>query len=308
MNNLILGGAGFIGQHLSHKLLNTRQERVTIVDNLDTAKFNIDDFADHKNLFEFIHADLNNIDTLELKRIFRRNHRIFHLASSVGVEYGDKDPKKTTYNNISLMNKIIPMFEESSKHVVFSSTSEIYGNGPTFREDDPSGIGSSSKLRWSYATSKLMSEFMIRASTFPYTIVRFFNVTGPGQLGNYGMVLPRFINSAKNNEDLLIYGDGNQIRSFCHVNDAVDALVKVSNINGEVFNIGNNHAVSMNELAEQVIQISGSSSKIVHVPYDQVFSSEYEDVMYRVPNLEKIISRIGYKPIHTLTNIIEDML
>ena len=308
MNNLVLGGAGFIGQHLSHKLLNTRQERVTIVDNLDTAKFNIDDFADHKNLFEFIHADLNTIDPLDLKRLFRKNHRIFHFASSVGVEYIDKDPKKTTYNNVALMNKIIPLFEDAGKHVVFSSTSEIYGNGPTFREDDPSGIGASNKLRWSYATSKLMSEFMIRASTFPYTIVRFFNITGPGQLGDYGMVLPRFINAAKNNEDIIIYGDGNQVRSFCHINDAISAVIKVSKISGELFNIGNDVPISMNELADTVINLTGSSSKIVHVPYEQAFSKEYEDVKYRVPNLDKLRKSIGYKPEHDLNRIIRDMI
>lgn len=308
MNILILGGAGFIGQHLTHNLLKTRQNRVTVLDNLKTARINLDDFAEYKNLYEFVEADLSTIDETTFLKLCSKQHRIYHLASSVGVEYVDKEPKLTVYNNVALANKIIPLLAKANKPVIFSSTSEIYGNGPTFSEDDPSGIGPSNKLRWAYATSKLMSEFMIRSSGFPYTIVRFFNVTGPGQLPDFGMVLPKMIKSAKAGEDIIVHGDGEQVRSFCHIDDAIDALVKVSETSNDVFNIGNEQPVTINQLAERVIALTGSTSKIKHVPYEQAFSKEYEDIRYRVPNLTKLKYHTGYVPKYSLDDIIRDMI
>ena len=307
MNNLILGGAGFIGQHLAHRLLRTRQERVTIVDNLKTSKINLEDFAEYKNLFEFIEADITQMDDNELLKLFSKNHKIYHLAGSVGVEYIDKHPSETLFNNLALNNKLLPLFQRANKHVVFSSTSEIYGEGPFYEEANAS-IGPSSKLRWGYATSKLMMEFMIRASNFPYTIVRFFNVVGPGQLGDYGMVLPRFVQAAKEGKDLVVYGSGQQIRCFCHINDAVDALVKVSSISGELFNIGNDSPITINDLAERVVELSKSSSKVVRVPYEEAFSSNHGDINVRIPDLEKIKQHIKYLPIYRLDDIIKDML
>ena len=243
----------------------------------------------------------------ELLQIVRKHDMIWHLAGSVGVEHIDKDPSGTLFNNVALNNKLIPFFQKAKRHVVFSSTSEIYGNGP-FHEEANASIGPSSKLRWGYATAKLMTEFQIRASNFPFTLVRLFNVTGPGQLGDHGMVLPRFINAAKRNEDLVIYGSGTQVRSFCHVKDAMTALLKVSATNGELFNIGNDEPVSINRLAERVIELSGSSSKIVHVPYEQAFSKHHGDIDLRVPDLTKIKTITGYAPQHTLDDIIKDML
>jgi len=307
MNNIILGGAGFIGQNLAHKLLKTRQERVTIIDSLKTSKINLEDFDEYKNLFEFVEADITQMEDNDLLRFFRRNHRIYHFAGSVGVEYIDKYPSETLFNNVQLNNKLIPLFQKANKHVIFSSTSEIYGEGP-FHEESNASIGPSNKLRWGYATSKLMMEFMIRSSNFPYTIVRFFNVVGPGQLGDYGMVLPRFIQSAKEGKDLIVYGSGEQVRCFCHVEDAMEALVKVSKINGELFNIGNDSPITINKLAERVIELSGSNSKIVHVPYEQAFSSNHADINVRIPDLKKIKQHIKYVPINMLDDIIKDML
>jgi UDP-glucose 4-epimerase len=307
MNNLLLGGAGFIGQHLAHRLLKTRQERVTIVDNLKTSKINLDDFAEYKNLFEFIEADITAMDDNELLKLFSKHHKIYHLAGSVGVEYIDKDPNGTLFNNVALNNKLLPLFQRAKRHVIFSSTSEIYGEGPFYEEANAS-IGPSSKLRWGYATSKLMMEFMLRASGCPFTIVRFFNVVGPGQLGDYGMVLPRFVKAAQEGKDLIVYGSGHQIRCFCHVNDAVDALVKVSSINGELFNIGNDSPITINDLAERVIELSKSTSKIVRVPYEEAFSSNHGDINVRIPDLSKIKQHIRYVPINSLSNIIRDML
>jgi len=307
MNNLILGGAGFIGQHLTHRLLKTRQERVTIIDNLKTSKINLDDFSEYKNLFEFVEADITQMEDSELLKLFSKNHRIFHLAGSVGVEYIDKYPSETLFNNLALNNKLLPLFQKANKHVVFSSTSEIYGEGPFYEEANAS-IGPSSKLRWGYAASKLMMEFMIRAGNFPYTIVRFFNVVGPGQLGDYGMVLPRFIKLAKENKDLIVYGTGDQVRCFCHVNDAIEALVKVSVVSGELFNIGNDTPITISNLAQKVIEISNSSSKITYIPYEEAFSKHHGDIYKRIPDLTKIKNTTGYTPRYSLEDIIKDMI
>ena len=307
MKNIIFGGAGFIGQHLTHNLLYYRQNRVIIVDNLETSRINLEDFAEYKNLFDFIEADITNMEDKELRKLIAKSDKVYNLAGSVGVAHVDKNPSETLFNNYKLSNKLLPLFQDAKKPVTFSSTSEVYGEGP-FSEEDHAHIGPTSKLRWGYATAKLMTEFLMRASDFPSTIVRFFNVVGPGQLGDYGMVLPRFIEAAKNGNDLVVYGDGNQIRSFCHINDAINALVKVSAIPNETFNIGNDEPVTIKELAERVIKLSGSSSKIKLVPYEQAFSKEHGDINTRVPDLTKIKNHINYQPKHTLDDIIKDML
>lgn len=309
MNILLLGGAGFIGKKLAHRLLHTRWNRITVVDNLSTSKINLDEFEEYKNLFEFVEADLNTMDDKDFRKLLKRKHQVYHLASSVGVELIDQQPKNTIFNNMSLANKIIPILDDVGKiPVVYSSTSEIYGNGPTFKEDDMPGIGPSTKMRWAYATSKLMTEHMIRASRFDSTIVRFFNVTGPGQLPDWGMVLPRMIQAAKENKDIVIHGDGEQVRSFCHINDAVEMLVKASEHTGEIFNIGNDTPITMNQLAERVVNILGSQSRLVHVPYHEVFTKEFEDIRYRVPNTTKLRTATGYTPKYNLDTIIKDMM
>lgn len=307
MKNLVLGGAGFVGQHLTHNLLYYRQNRVIIVDNLATSRINLDEFDEYKNLFEFIEADITEMEDKELRKLIGRSDKVYNLAGSVGVAHVDKYPSETLFNNYKLSNKLLLLFQDAKKHVVFSSTSEVYGEGP-FSEESHAHIGPTSKLRWGYAASKLMTEFLMRASDFPSTIVRFFNVVGPGQLGDYGMVLPRFIEAAKNGQDLIVYGDGSQVRSFCHVNDAINALIKVSAIPNETFNIGNDEPVTIKELAERVIALSGSSSKIDFVPYEQAFSKEHGDINTRVPELTKLREHTGYDPKHKLNDIIRDML
>lgn len=305
-----MGGAGFIGQHLTKALFDLKERHVgvTVIDNLKTStKEGLEQFKEHKNLYRFIEADLTTINDNEFLKIARKHDKIFHLAGSVGVENVDRDPSGTLFNNLALANKLIPLFQQLNRHVTFASTSEIYGEGP-FNEEDNASIGPSSKLRWGYASAKLTTEFMIRASNFPYTLVRFFNVVGPGQLGDYGMVLPRMVYAAKNNKDLIVYGDGKQVRSFCHVSDAVDALIKLSDTNGELFNIGNDKPSTIIELAERVIELSGSQSKIKLVPYEQAFSKQHGDIYRRVPDLTKIKQAIGYDPKHTLDDIIKDML
>ena len=307
MNNLILGGAGFIGQHLAHGLLKTRQERVTIIDNLKTSSINLEDFSQYKNLFEFINEDLTTIDDEEFMEIGRRNHRIFHLAASVGVKNVVENPKKTLFNNMQMSCKLLPLFEKLKKPVLYTSTSEVYGEGP-FDEDAECKIGTSKNLRWSYASSKLTTEFMFNSCNFPSTIVRLFNVVGPGQSGEIGMVLPRFIESAKRNEDIIIHGEGKQIRSFCHVKDAVGAMIKLIEFNGEIFNIGNESPITIEELANKVKKILNSNSKIVYEPLEKVYQKNYGDISKRVPNLEKIKKTINYKPNYDLDEIIKEMI
>lgn len=280
---------------------------VTIIDNFSTSSFeNIKSYTDKLIL---INSDLKEINDEFLLSIFKQQDIIYHLAGSVGVSLGDKNPKDTLFNNVGLANKLIPLFDKAKTHVVFSSTSEVYGNGPTFKEEDFTAIGPSSKTRWGYSCSKLLTEFMLRASDCPHTIVRFFNVVGPGQLGDYGMVLPRFVAAAKDGRDLRVYGDGNMVRSFCHVEDMLDTLLEIQNDSGELYNLGNNkEPVTMIELANRVIKVAGSTSKIKIVPYSEAFSQKFEDIFYRVPNLDKLNQRINYSPKYGLDDIIRDML
>jgi UDP-glucose 4-epimerase len=307
MNNLILGGAGFIGQHLAHSLLKTRQERVTIIDNLKTSSINLENFSEYKNLFNFIHEDLNLISEQEFLRIGRNNHRVFHLAASVGVKNVIENPKETIFNNMQMTCKLLPLFEKLKRPVLYTSTSEVYGDGP-FNESSDCKIGFSKNLRWSYASSKLTTEFMINSCNFPSTIVRLFNVVGPGQSGEIGMVLPRFIESAKKNEDLIIHGTGKQIRSFCHVKDAVNSMIKLINFNGEIYNIGNDFPISIEDLAKKVIHLTNSSSKIIYKSLQEVYEKNYGDINVRIPDLNKIKDTINYVPSYQLDDIIKEMI
>lgn len=296
MKYLLLGGAGFIGTHLAKRLIKDGHD-VTIIDNLATS---------HKPDYpvKFIEADIRFLD---IDQYLQETDVVYFLAGSVGVAHIDQHPKETLDNNLGLMHKLIPLFEKYQKKVVFSSTSEVYGEGP-FSEDNNLSIGPPSKLRWAYACAKLMTEFSITACTFPYTIVRFFNVVGPGQLGDYGMVLPRFVNAAKKNEPLTIYGDGLQVRSFCHVADAVEYLLILENINGEIFNLGTDYPVRIRDLALRVVALAGSQSEINYVPYATAFSKHHGDINRRLPDLTKLKYMTGYLPRYDLDTIIRDML
>lgn len=296
MKYLLLGGAGFIGTHLAKRLIKDGHD-VTIIDNLATSikpNFQVN----------FIQADLREID---LHKYLENTDVIYFLAGSVGVAHIDQHPKETLDNNLGLMHKLIPLFEQYQKKVVFSSTSEVYGEGP-FREDSNLSIGPPTKLRWAYACAKLMTEFAITACTFPYTIVRFFNVVGPGQLGDYGMVLPRFIDAAKSNKPLTIYGNGEQVRSFCHISDAIEYLLILENINGEIFNLGTGYPISIKYLALRVMALTGSQSQINYVPYADAFSKHHGDISNRIPDLTKLKYMSGYLPRYDLDDIIRDMI
>jgi UDP-glucose 4-epimerase len=296
MKYLILGGAGFIGTHLSKRLIKDGHQ-VTIVDNLATS--NEPDYP-----VRFIKADIRHA---VLDELLLEHDVVYFLAGSVGVAHIDQHPQETLQNNLELMHRLVPLFERYQKKVIFSSTSEVYGDGP-FCEDNSLTIGPPTKLRWAYACAKLMTEFSISASSFPWTIVRFFNVVGPGQLPDYGMVLPRFIESAKAGKDLIVYGDGNQVRSFCHVNDAVEYLIRLEPVKNEIFNLGSGEPISILELAVRVIDLTQSTSKIVFVPYEQAFSKHHGDIVTRVPDLTKLKYFTSYLPQQDVDSIIKDML
>jgi UDP-glucose 4-epimerase len=308
MKALVLGGAGFIGRHLAKRILEDGGE-VIAVDNLDTSR--LCDLAEliSYDKFTFVNEDLKTISDEELFGYCTQSDVVYHLAGSVGVQLGDKEPKRTLYNNLDLMMKIMPVFESAGTHVVFASTSEVYGNGPTFREDDPAGIGPSKYTRWAYSTTKLMSEFMLRVSNVPHNIIRFFNIVGPGQLPDYGMVLPKFVEAARSGDPIEVHGNGEQIRSFCHIDDAVEMLLRVMDHPGELFNIGNSdNAVSMLELAHMVGRRFDAIDNIKMVDYKEIFSDRFEDIMYRVPNTEKIREYTKYEPKYTMYDIIEDLV
>ena len=294
MNYLLLGGAGFIGTHLAKDLIDEGHE-VTVVDSLETSKR-------PDSAVAFIQG---NILELDLSEVMRRADIVYYLAGSVGVKHIDQNPSLTLFNNIELMTKLVPLFEEHQKKVIFSSTSEVYGEGP-FSEGNNLSIGPPHKLRWGYACAKLMTEFMIKASSFPSVIIRFFNVVGPGQSSKYGMVLPNFIEKAKKGEPLVVYGDGEQIRCFCHIKDAVQGLRLLETEEG-IFNIGKETETPIKELALLVLELTESDSVIEFRPYEKDFSKEHGDIMKRVPVLDAI-RNLGYAPKHTLTDIIKEMI
>jgi UDP-glucose 4-epimerase len=296
MNYLLLGGAGFIGQHLANKLIKEGHE-VTIIDSLATSKRPSADCT-------FIHEDINQID---IEPYVIRSSIIYFLAGSVGVKHIVDNPHITTINNIALALKIIPLAAKHGKMVMFTSTSEVYGNGPFIETSDLS-IGCSNNMRWSYASAKLTTEFMLASSGTPYKILRLFNVVGPGQLADYGMVLPRFIEAAKGDKDIVVYGDGNQSRSFCHVTDAVDYITQLEKAVDGTYNIGNDVAITINELAHKVKQLTNSQSSIVYKTIQNVFGKNGGDIYKRLPDLTKLKQSIFYRSNHSIEDIIAGML
>jgi UDP-glucose 4-epimerase len=296
MKYLILGGAGFIGTHLSRRLLAEGHE-VVVVDSCVTS-------SAPSYRVEFHQADLQTFDKLE--QLIEQSDVVYFLAGSVGVKHVIENPYTTLYNNISLAMHVVPLIAKHNKLLMFSSTSEVYGNGP-FSEDNDLAIGPTDNLRWGYASAKLTTEFLVASSGTPYRIFRFFNITGPGQLGDFGMVLPRFVSSAKKNEDIVVYGDGTQSRSFCHIKDAVDMMRQVEQAPNGVYNIGNDEPITIIELANKVKAVLGSNSNIIVKPLDQVYATNSGDIHQRIPVLKKIRSTIDYKITRTLEDIIRDI-
>jgi UDP-glucose 4-epimerase len=313
MRNLVTGGAGFIGSHLCEWLL-AQGQRVLAIDDFSTGRHeNIAHLENHP-LFTLICASIT--DETIVRECVAQVDRVYHLASAVGVRLIVEQPVRTIETIVHGTSVVLQACARYRRPVLITSTSEVYGksNKVPFSEDDDLVIGPSFRRRWAYACSKALDEFLAMAywhhSRLPVVIVRLFNTVGPRQTGQYGMVVPRFVRQALAGEPLTVYGDGTQTRCFCHVKDVVGALPKLMDLpeaRGQVFNVGSQEEVSIRELAERVIQLTGSSSKIVFIPFEEAFGPDFEDMQRRVPDLRKVQQAIGYRPRYTLDDIIRDV-
>ena len=307
MKYLLTGGAGFIGSHLSEALV-TRGDSVTIVDNLSTGKNR------SEGTTEFFEGSI--FDYRLMEDLISKTDFVFHLAAAVGVFNIVNSPLESLMTNIKGTEIILELCSKYSKPILVTSTSEVYGKNTTIplNEESDRVLGSPLLSRWSYSEAKAVDEsmayFYYSEKKLPVRIVRLFNTVGPRQVGSYGMVVPRFVTAALKNQPLEVYGSGAQIRCFCHVSDAVKALLLVADSEksiGQVFNIGNNQQISIIDLAKKVIEITGSKSEIVKVPYSQAYSKGFEDMQIRVPDISKINHFFGWTPRIELNQIVKDI-
>ena len=316
MKVLITGGAGFIGSHLAERHL-AMGDGVYVIDDLSTGSVaNIQHLKVHP---EFVyHIDsVNNVHLMA--ELIDLCDVIYHMAAAVGVRLILDSPVRTIETNIRCTEIVLSLAEVKRKRVLIASSSEVYGKQEQvpFREDDDLVLGATSKARWSYACSKAIDEFLAIAywkeKNVPTVIARLFNTVGPRQTGRYGMVIPNFVVQALTDADIRVFGDGTQSRCFTHVNDAVDALVAVAahpDANGQVYNVGSDHEITILELATKIKEMTGSKSRIVLVPYSTAYEEGFEDMMRRVPDVSKLNRLTGYLPQVSLENslrsIIED--
>src|SRR5689334_11076889 len=306
----ITGGAGFIGSHLCETLLDQGHE-VLILDNLSTGS--IDNIAHLKGrpvVDYYVDTVIN--DPL-LAELLDRSDVVFHFAAAVGVKLIVEQPVHTIETNVHGTEVVLKHANKKKKLVVIASTSEVYGKSEDvpFREDSDLVMGPTPKHRWAYACSKAIDEFLALAywkeRKLPVIIVRFFNTVGPRQTGQYGMVIPNFVRQALAGEPITVFGDGTQSRSFTHVTDVVGALLKLVDepaAVGQVVNIGNTEEIAIGALAMRVRELARSKSIIKFIPYDEAYESGFEDMPRRVPDLSKAEKMIGYKPRHTLDDIL----
>jgi len=314
MKVLITGGAGFIGSHLTGKLLN-EGNKVSVIDNLSTGSLkNISSYKANPD-FAFVEGDIRQSELIE--PLVQQCDVIYHLAAAVGVKLIAEDPVRTIETNIGGTEVVLNEANKYKKKILIASSSEVYGKSDTvpFCEEDDIVLGSTSVSRWSYACSKAIDEFLGLAFYQQYglgvVICRFFNTIGPGQTGQYGMVVPRFVQSALKNEPIQICGTGKQTRCFSYVGDLIEAITKLINCDkamGKVYNIGTNEEISIEELADKVISRTGSKSKKEFVSYEQAYGRPIEDMMRRVPSIERIKSMIGWKPKTSLDQILDKII
>jgi UDP-glucose 4-epimerase len=307
---LVTGGAGFIGGHLVERLLKDGKT-VVVIDDLSTgSRDNLRAVGKDRNL-RFIQSKISSCE--ELPELAAGAEYIFHLAATVGVELVVQSALHVLETSFNEMQILLRAAAKNSTPLLLTSTSEVYGKSakPEFSEDDDLLIGPPGHSRWSYACSKLTDEFLAlayaREKKLPVTIARLFNTVGPRQTGRYGMVLPRFIASARAGEPLKVYGDGAQSRCFCLVHDVVEAMVRLQNCppaRGEIFNIGGTEEVSILELARLVVETLNSKSKIELIPYDQAYAPGFDDMRRRKPRVEKLERCVGFKPQTSLRDII----
>ena len=311
MRYLVTGGAGFIGSHLTEALIN-RGNQVMVVDNLSTG--NLQNLSNVKEKISYIQGNI--LDKNFIEKLVAECDYVVHLAAALGVLNIVNNPLSSLKTNLKGTEIILELADKYHKPVLIASTSEIYGKNdkvPLSEEDDRI-IGHPLKSRWSYSEAKAVDEslayFYHLENKLPIRIVRFFNTVGPRQVGHYGMVVPRFVSAALKNEPLSVYGSGEQIRCFCHVTDAVKALLLVMDSDkavGQVFNVGNNSQISIMELAKKVIEITGSKSEIEKIAYEKAYPEGFEDMQRRVPDISKIKQLLGWEPKINLDQIIKDI-
>ena len=307
---LITGGAGFIGSHLSDAML-AQGHQVLVIDNLSTGRLeNIEHLLDNPN-FHFACANITN--EIVLDRLASQADIIVHLAAAVGVKLIVEHPVHTIETNVMGTEIVLKVGLRYGCRVLVASTSEVYGKGMRipFSEEDDVLLGATSKSRWAYAASKMVDEFLGLAYQqeygLPVVLLRFFNTVGPRQSGRYGMVIPRFVGQALKGDPLTVYGDGTQSRCFCDVSDVVRAimgLAKHPDATGRVYNIGATEEVSIRDLAERVIQATGSDSEIVYIPYKAVYPQGFEDMQRRVPDMSRTYDLLQWQPELSLNQIL----
>jgi len=314
MQALVTGGAGFIGSHLVEALL-SQGHHVTVVDDLSTGRFrNIAHLTEHP-MFSFAIETITNETVMD--RLASQCDVIFHLAAAVGVRLIVEQPVHTIETNVLGTDMVLRLAHRYRPKVLIASTSEVYGKGVRvpFGEEDDRLIGPTSKSRWAYATSKAVDEFLALAyyqtKKVPVVVTRFFNTVGPRQTGRYGMVIPRFVDWALAGEPIQVYGTGGQSRCFCNVADSVRAIIGLVNepaAEGEIINVGNDEEITIENLALQIKAMTGSSSEIVHVPYDEAYAPGFEDMQRRVPDIGKIRRVTGWQPQITLEQTLAQVI
>ncbi len=308
---LVTGGAGFIGSHLVERLLAEGKE-VVVLDDLSTGtRDNLRNVTDHPRL-RVLQSKISACP--ELPQLVAESEAIYHLAAGVGVELVVKSPIHVLQTNLHETEVLLEAAAARGVPVLLASTSEVYGKSQktAFSEEDDLLIGPPHQARWSYACSKLMDEFLglafAKERSLPIIIARLFNTVGPRQTGRYGMVLPRFIQWAKSGQALQVHGDGEQSRCFSFVLDTVEALARLQNSKaalGQIFNVGSTEEITVRGLAELVIEVLGSRSKIEFIPYSQAYAPGFEDMRRRKPIVERLVRTIGFRPSTPLRTIIE---
>ena len=310
MKYLITGGAGFIGSHLAERLI-ARGDQVVVLDNLSTGDTNNLHAIEDK--IKFIQGNI--LDKGLIDELVAESDFVVNLAASLGVFNIVNKPLESLITNLKGSGIVIESADQRKKPILIASTSEVYGKNikDSLKETDDRIIGHPLKSRWSYSEAKAVDEslayFYYIENKLPIRIVRLFNTVGPRQVGHYGMVVPRFVTTALKNNPLPVYGSGDQIRCFCHVDDVVRALILVMDSEkavGQVFNVGNNQPITIMELAKKVIEITGSTSSIEKIAYEKAYREGFEDMQRRVPDISKIKQVLGWEPEINLDQIITD--
>jgi UDP-glucose 4-epimerase len=311
MRAFITGGAGFIGSHLADALI-ARGDTVTILDNMSTGSQ-----ANIAHLEGKITVHTGDIrDEALIDKLVADSDIVFHMAAALGVKNIMEHTIESIDRNFSGSEVVLNAATKHNKRLIIASTSEIYGKNPNqpLHEESDRVVGAPQKIRWTYSDAKALEEAVAhtlhRTHGLKVTTVRFFNTVGPRQTGQYGMVVPRFIQAALKNEDIVIYDDGSQSRVFCHIEDAIRAVLTLADTDstiGDYFNVGGIGETTIKQLAEKIIECTKSSSKIKYIPYTDVYPTGFEDMQRRVPNIDKIKKVIGWQPTHTLDSIIDSV-